>query len=199
MFFPKSTSKFSVLSACWAEGVTQMSWAPQGDSPFWGKGLPPRRQVLGTLMVWGQLSRWWNWAGAGTAEYYEQADLSSLFVCIPSDETVGKPSNVSAAWCVSWPQALKCSEVMASSSREHHVPPDRNSSVPVAPRIWRKDFIIHSQPLPKEFPSPFERKAEGRRKEMSAPGTGHFRQREASCKIGKEGLWITIGYGIPGS
>ena len=43
-------------------------------------------------------------------------------------------------------------------------------------------------PLPKEFPSTFERKAEGSRKDMAAPGTGHFRQREASCKIGKEGL-----------
>lgn len=36
--------------------------------------------------------------GAGIAGYYEKAGLSSLFVCILSDEMAAKPSNVSAAW-----------------------------------------------------------------------------------------------------
>lgn len=46
----------------------------------------------------------------------------------------------------------------------------------------REGFHNPPQPLPKEFPSPFDGKVEGSRKDMAALGTGHFKQREASYK-----------------
>lgn len=74
-------------------------------------------------------------AGAGIAGYYEQAGLSSLFVYIPSDEMADKPLQCLSCVVSTLATGSNMLRSDVSSSREYHLPPVRNSSVPLAPRI----------------------------------------------------------------
>lgn len=142
-FSSKNTSTLSVATSCRVELGTHVL-SPSVRQLLLKKALLPEDRCQEPW--WsdgGSISPWWTQGWHWRAGYYEQVGLSSLFVYIPSDEMAGKPLQCLSCMVSTLATGSNMLRNDVWSSREYHLPPVRNSSFPMAPKIWWKDFIIH--------------------------------------------------------